>query len=303
MSITEDTLRSILDASLKTLEEKLIASYAEDLRKTHNLITASLDSIKKTASSALNKAKANETSISALSDRVDTLVQSSDAHSNVISSLQDEVAILKETNSASIDKIKQLDLVIAKANEDVEDVRNRQMRKTLVFKNIPESEEEKKNGWAGAEKALVDTMLATDMNLDEDQAYDLIERCHRGARAQNRQNHPRDIICQFHTWKDSQLTLTAFAKKNASDRNFKKFCNQKYGPLTNARRNMAMVERKRLLEKGDIAKGYVAYPAKLFTAANKRDSNYKLQKDFSRAEVPMIIYPASLKDRQPAKDD
>ena len=66
---------------------------------------------------------------------------------------------------------------------------------------------------------------------------------------------------------------------------------------------MAMVERKRLLEKGDIAKGYVAYPAKLFTAANKRDSNYKLQKDFSRAEVSMMIYPASLKDRQPAKDD
>ena len=64
-----------------------------------------------------------------------------------------------------------------------------------------------------------------------------------------------------------------------------------------------MVERKRMLEKGDIAKGYGADPAKLFTAANKRDSNYKLQKDFSSAEVPMIIYPASLKDHQPAKDD
>ena len=136
------------------------------------------------------------------------------------------------------------------------------MRKTLVFKNIPESDDEKKNGWEGTEDALVHKIMEVDdKDREEDFYYQLLERCHRGA--PNRNNKPRDIICQFYSWKDSQEILQAFAKKNVQDRSFKIYCNQKYGPKTSAHRNLAMIERKRLLGTGDIAKGYVAYPAKL----------------------------------------
>ena len=50
-----------------------------------------------------------------------------------------------------------------------------------------------------------------------------------------------------------------------------------------------MLERKRLLASGDIAKGYVAYPAKLMTAAKKSDTNYILKQDFSKNEVKLRV--------------
>ena len=80
-----------------------------------------------------------------------------------------------------------------------------------------------------------------------------IERCHRG-HAKKHSQGPSDIICRFLTWKISEKIKQAFTIKNNRDRSFKVYAGQKYGLLTTAHRNHAMVERKRLLANGEAAK-------------------------------------------------
>ena len=83
-------------------------------------------------------------------------------------------------------------------------------------------------------------------------------------------------------------------QKNVKDRKFKVYCEQKYGPKTTARRNIAMRERRSLLYKKEIAKSYVAYPAKLMVAKNKKDNKYYLHADFSHTDVQIINAEARL---------
>jgi hypothetical protein len=76
---------------------------------------------------------------------------------------------------------------------------------------------------------------------------------------------------------------------------FKIYCNQKYGPLTTARRNMAMMERRKIISEGVAAKAYVAFPTKLMIAKNKKDKKYSLHKDFSNSKIASV-------DTQPKSD-
>ena len=54
--------------------------------------------------------------------------------------------------------------------------------------------------------------------------------------------------------------------------------------MTTRRRNMALAERKRLKEAGELVSGYVAFPAKLMVKKHG-DKEYKLHTDFSRSKV------------------
>ena len=64
------------------------------------------------------------------------------------------------------------------------------------------------------------------------------------------------------------------------------YINQRLGPKTNLRRNQALVARRELKSRGEIAGGFLRYPAKLFV---KREGaqNYTLQEDFSPMDVPL----------------
>ena len=48
-----------------------------------------------------------------------------------------------------------------------------------------------------------------------------------------------------------------------------------------------MIKRKELIASGDAAKAYLAYPAKLMIAANRRDTIYKLHKDYSTEVIDL----------------
>ena len=82
------------------------------------------------------------------------------------------------------------------------------------------------------------------------------------------------------------LILT-FTAKNIKDRTFKVYCEQKYGTITTARRNEALITRKTLKANGEITSAYVAYPAKLMVKypGQKRDDKFTLHQDFSNIEI------------------
>ena len=275
MTLTESRLTEILTEHLDSLRNELIVSFARDLKHEVNGITAVLNTIKTTANFALNKAKACEERITKLEEVV---VPDVSAIVEQLSSSETDVETLKQDHAALKAAIDKCGSLISIQDEIIDDLRNRSMRSTLIFKGIEESAEEK--SWEDTEQILYKKLREADPQFPDF----AIERCHRGHTKKNSQG-PRDIICRFLNWKISEKVKQVFTIKNNRDRSFKVYAGQKYGPLTTARRNLAMVERKRLLANGEAAKAYVAYPAKLMVAVSKKDSKYHVATDFSMHRV------------------
>ena len=290
MTLTEDRLSEILDKKLEDFRKDLISSFAKDLLKEVNGLKSTINTVKTSANNALSKAKSFEGRIKALEEaepsdveelvsRISLLenadpcnlkeIESSVEHNATeIQSIKDDLAVMKAT-------VEKCNVTMEVQEEKIEEMKNRQMRNTLVFKGIAESENEQT--WDDVEYNLLKTIR----KVIKDFPDDLIERCHRGYQKLYSPSGSRDIIARFFSWKDAEDVKRAFARKNSKDRNFGVYANQKYGPRTTARRNLAMVKRKELIASGDVAKAYVNYPAKLMVAKNMKDTEFKLHKNYS----------------------
>ena len=98
----------------------------------------------------------------------------------------------------------------------------------------------------------------------------------------------RDVFAVFYDWNQAQEVLWKFRKNG---RNSGIFIDQLFGKNTTYRRDLALQYRKELKDNGDIAKGFVAYPAKLLVKYDKdnKDEKYTMVKDFSKEEIPLEI--------------
>ena len=264
--VTEDKLRTILADALKAQKDELLATFKKEI----NSLKVKVEQVEKTAKEALDLAKQNELSITKVSADIKTI---NDDYSKLKTELDD----LKTNVSTKDTTIKNLE-------SKLEDSTNRHLRKTLVFKGVKELDNE---SWQMTETLLAKTISkATDGEVDENEAADMIERAHR-SKPNRQKKGRRDIFVKLYDWKDSEYLKEKFANKNIKDRNFKTYCEQKYGPLTTARRNEAMKARKLLKSSGEIARGYIAFPAKLMVKlpSDSRDAKYRLHHDYSDIEI------------------
>lgn len=264
--VSEEKLQSILADALKEQKDEIIKEFKKELKS----LSAKVDKIKKTADDALKLAKQNETNIERVSASIDDINEKYEL-------LQTEHNTLQVRAAVNDHKIKALE-------DKLEDSTNRHLRKTLVFKGVKERENE---SWKMTESVLAQTISdATDGSVDESVAARMIERAHRSRPNQQKKGR-RDIFVKVYDWKDSEYLKEAFSKKNTRDHEFKIYCEQKYGPVTSARRNEALKARKTLKANGDIARGFVAYPAKLMVKlpGDGRDVKYKLHEDFSNIDI------------------
>ena len=203
-----------------------------------------------------------------------------------ISQLEMELQRLQEV--VLPEQTRQFRLETNSLKEELESRTNRQMRRTLVFKNIPETKDDE--SFAEVKELLAD-IISSSTEIGKEEAFSCIERAHREAKRDGgfRQGK-RKIFAAFLNWELPQRILDEFRKKNIADRSFKIYAEQMYGPLTTQRRNMAFELRKRLKEEGHITSGYVAFPAKLLVnRAGDVDvdgkKNYRLHTNFSFHEV------------------
>ena len=131
------------------------------------------------------------------------------------------------------------------------------------------------------------------MNVSPGEAERMVERCHRANPNPNYQgNNPRPIFAAFANWKDSERTKKAFRDANlgrlqeGGSHEPPIIVENKYGPRTTVRRNIALKERKKLKEERRIISAYVAFPARLMVKeSNAPDAKYRLWKDFSKEPV------------------
>ena len=145
--------------------------------------------------------------------------------------------------------------------EEIESRTNRQLRRTLVFKNIPERKDDETYSEV---KALLAETISNYTDITQEEVFAGIERSHREAKRQGSSRvGKRKIFCAFLNWELPQKILDQFRKRCIDDRNFDLYVDQMYGPLTTIRRNLAFQTRKTLKEQGTISSGYVAFPARL----------------------------------------
>ena len=178
--------------------------------------------------------------------------------------------------------------------EKVEDRTNRQLRETLVFKGIPEDEDTEEDKYTETKKLLATVISTHVTGVSYDEALLQIKRAHREA---DRDDHyragKRHIFAAFHSWDLCQLILQTFGRKCIDDHDFPIAAEQKYGPLTSKRRQLALRARKELKKAGTIVSGYVDFPAKLFVnypgevIENKKV--YRLHTNFSKHKVWTLI--------------
>ena len=213
--------------------------------------------------------------------------------------LKKDCAQLKDENINLKAQLKNATNEQEKTLEIIEENKNRQLRKTLVFKGIPEktfrdesalnadgTPKSRSENWDDTASILAETIAKALEDTTYDDAFNMVERCHRGAvNSRYKGTAPRPIFAAFLDWRDSERVKEAFRKNNANNNsNTKVFCENKFGPRTTVRRNLALKERKQLIENGQISNGYISHPARLM-ARETRGGKYKLWRDFSKEPV------------------
>ena len=159
----------------------------------------------------------------------------------------------------------------------MEDRTNRQLRQTLVFRNIREEASEK--SWSDTTD-VVATKIADVLNLEFDEARYLINRCHRGGNSNfyKREKKIRPIYVAMTRWD----TCEELVKAARGQQNF--YVDYKYGPLTTKRRNMALKLRRELKQSGEINHGFIKFPAVLM-GKKTGEEKYREIRNFSDEDV------------------
>ena len=194
------------------------------------------------------------------------------------------IDILKSENLVLKEKIDRTQTEKLKNIEElIEDRTNRQLRNTLVIKGVAD---DRKETWEQTELKLVEEIVKA--GIVPKHARTMIERAHRGAPSED-QTGPRPIFARFFSWKDSELVKSAITKLKIQNLT-KTMADQKFGPLTTQRRNMALLERKTLKAAGKITKAYIKFPAKLMVkSTNDANERYRCHKDYSKEDVKLKL--------------
>ena len=168
---------------------------------------------------------------------------------------------------------------IATLQARLEHQTNRNSRKSVIIRGIPQHENEKT--WEDCRKAVCEK-LGEITGCNPEVLSNSIERIHRGK--PNRNNGPRVVHALFYDWNESELLISKMRKHG---RNSRVYVEQRYGPDTTWRRNNALALRKDLKAQGTVTSGFIAYPAKLMVKYNAQDRQYTMHQDFSNTEVPV----------------
>ena len=232
--------------------------------------------------------------LSSVKDELVRLQNEIDTVSNVANNalkqsdlLKKELTKVQEENAHLKTQLQNNNNAQHEMRESMEDTKNRQLRKTLVFKGVKEenpNDSTSPNGeknWDGT-KALLAQTMAEALGTSVEEADQMVERAHRASPNPNyKGSAPRLIFAAFKDWRDSERTKIAFRRLKSGI-----IADQKVGPLTTKRRDMALKERKRLLNENIVFSAFVAHPARLMVKDSlSPTAKYRMHKDFSNEPV------------------
>ena len=176
--------------------------------------------------------------------------------------------------------VKKLETQLRGALMELEDLRNRSMRSTLIFKNVKEENNER---WDDTARLLCSYIVdQLDLNYTYVEIDFHISRAHRGGDSNEEEPNqeqyhqkkqgPKPIYAQFVNWRMAEEIRNKIIYLN-SKKQTKVICNQMFSKELTIRRNRALQYRRDILNTSPDLQIRLEYPAIL--KSRKKDTNGK----------------------------
>ena len=285
LSAQTEKLSKLIDATEKKLSDKIDA-FATRLEEVETLAKKNLNSISvNTIAIQENKVTTsnNANDINETQTNLLTITTENTERDQRIDKLEAEVSSLKLKNE-------DLELVVNVHTEMVEDQTNRNLRKNIIIRGIPEGKEEV--SWEDT-RAVVANALGKACNIHPNNIGDMFERLHRGSKREgdDGNNYPRAIFGLLYNWNNVDHLMKELRKHGKDS---KIYIDQQFGPITTYRRKLALDKRKTLKDAKTITSGWIKYPAKLMVRYGEK-TKYVMSEDFSKKSIPIEEYIKNLK--------
>ena len=210
--LLSETLTVSLTTSLSAaLTTELSNSLLPIITKT---IADKINEITSTALEIEHVANENASNIITIQSDILELKQASLEQKNIIDSLLVTNADLE--NKLALFENEKTQERIDDLSELIEERTNRQLRQTLVVKGL---REKKNETWEETTSLLAKTFSNVLPNCSYNDAFEMINRAHRGA-PNDRKVNMRDIYVNMSYWSDCEEIVEAFRTANVRENNF-----------------------------------------------------------------------------------
>ena len=171
---------------------------------------------------------------------------------------RDEIESLNFRLAEQDRKLADQDSEIRRLLDDIDDFKNRSLRKTLVFKNIPYNRNSE-NSWNETKNVLAAEIAKVLPNTTSEVAVNFIKRAHRIASTTKRQGPPY-LVSKIKSWDTSEKLKLAFVNANQSGTS-RVFVSQMHSKALTIRRNDALKPRSELKEQDSTIQEFVRFSA------------------------------------------
>ena len=144
--------------------------------------------------------------------------------------------------------------------DDIDDFKNRSLRKTSVFKNIPYNRNSE-NSWNETKNVMAAEIAKVLPNTTSEVAVNFIERANRITSTTKRQGPPY-LVAKIKSWDTSEKLKLAFVNANQSGTS-RVFVSQMHSKALTIRRNDALKPRSELKEQDPTIQEFVRFSASL----------------------------------------
>ena len=190
----------------------------------------------------------------------------------------DGIESLKFEMKEQSDKISKQFETMSKLESEIEELKNRSQRKTLIFKNI-KYQQANENSWSDTTSVLIDQISGVLPETTKEEISNNIERAHRVHRKGTSSNgSPPYLVVKMINWEFSEKVKSAFIQENQNGRS-QVFVSQMYSKSFTLRRNQVLKHRHEMKEEDPSIQAYTRYPATLMIKRPGK-KKYKVEKEF-----------------------
>ena len=167
---------------------------------------------------------------------------------------------------------------IRELESEIEELKNRSLRKTLIFKNT-KYQQANENSWSDTKSVLIDQISRVLPEITKEKISKNIERAHRvRSKGTSLNGSPPYLVAKMVNWEFSEKVKSAFIQENQSGRS-QVFVSQMYSKSLTLRRDLALKDRHEMKEEDPAIQGYIRYPATLMIK-RPAEKKYKVEKEF-----------------------
>ena len=151
---------------------------------------------------------------------------------------------------------------ISELESEIEELKNRSLRKTLIFKKIKHQQADQ-SSWSNTKSVLINQISRVLPETSKEEISKKIERAHRvHSKGTSSNGSPPYLVVKMVNWEFSEKVKSAFIQENQNGRS-QVFVSQIYSKSLTLCRNQAMKHRHEIKKEHPSMQGYIRYPATL----------------------------------------